>query len=206
MRWAPTWNAAPQSFQPVVRLHPETGQREVPLLRWGLVPSWAKDAHIGLSAFNARAEETATKPAFRTALKKRRCLVPADAFYEWQRADAKTKQPFAIALRSGQPCAFAGLWESWQPPEGAPLETFTILTTPPNALMEPIHNRMPVIVAPQEYDRWLDPSAPPPLDLLRPYPAEEMRAWPVGNEVGNVRNNAPELLDEVHDTQQSLFV
>jgi putative SOS response-associated peptidase YedK len=147
MRWAPTWNAAPQSFQPVVRIHPQTGLREASLLRWGLVPSWAKDARIGLNTINARAEEAAAKPAFRAALKKRRCLVPADAFYEWQHTGRKTKRPYAIALQSGEPYAFAGLWESWQPPVGAPLETYTILTTTPNALMEPIHDRMPVTLA-----------------------------------------------------------
>jgi putative SOS response-associated peptidase YedK len=130
-------------------------------------------------------------------LKKRRCLVPADAFFEWQRLDAKSKRPFAIALTSGEPYAFAGLWESWRPKDGEPLETFTILTTVPNKVMEPIHNRMPVIQEPRDYDRWLDPgnTAKPPMDLLRPYPAELMRAWPVSDRVGNVRNNDPELLE-----------
>lgn len=169
------------------------------------MPSWAKDAKIGLSTINVRAEEAASKPAYREALKKRRCLVPADAFYEWQRQDAKTKQPFAIALKSGEPYAFAGLWESWRPPQSALLETFTILTIAPNSLTEPIHDRMPVIVEPTDYDRWMDPSTAPPLDLLRPYPANQMRAWPVGEQVGNMRNNSPNLLDEVHDTQQPLF-
>jgi len=206
MPWfAPSYNAAPQSFHPVVRLGSEGGRREAALLRWGLVPFWAKDARIGLNTINARAEEAATKPAFRDALKKRRCLVPADAFYEWQRVDAKTRRPFAIALQSGEPYAFAGLWESWHPDEGAPLETFTILTTTPNPLMKPIHDRMPVIVAPADYERWLDASAPSPLDLLRPYPAEQMRAWPVSDQVGNVRNNAPALLDEIQNSQPSLF-
>ena len=205
MRWVPTWNAAPQSFQPVVRRDPQTGQREAALLRWGLVPSWAKDARIGLKTINARAEDVETKPAFRAALNKRRCLVPADAFYEWKRTGEKSRRPFAIALQSGEPYAFAGLWENWQHAEGAALESFTILTTAPNSLMEPIHNRMPVIVAPQDYERWLDPAAPLPLDLLRPYSAEEMRAWPVSDRVGSVRNNAPELLNEIPETQHSLF-
>ena len=207
MRWAPTWNATPQSFQPVVRLSHDGSRREAALMRWGLVPSWAKDARIGLSTINARAEEAAGKPAFRAALKKRRCLVPADAFYEWRRTGQKTRRPFAFALQSGQPYAFAGLWESWQPAdsEGAPLDSFTILTTTPNALMEPIHNRMPVIVAPEDYDRWLDSSAAPPLELLHPYPAEQMRVWPVGQEVGDVRKNTASLLEEVPDHQPSLF-
>jgi putative SOS response-associated peptidase YedK len=169
--FAPSYNAAPQSVQPVVRLNRDSGKREVALLRWGLVPFWAKDAKIGYNTINARAEDVASKPAYRDALKKRRCLVPADAFYEWQRLDPKTKQPFAFALTSGEPFAFAGLWESWRPKEGAPLETFTILTTDPNQLMEPIHNRMPVILKPKDYDRWLDPGDParPPVELLRPY-------------------------------------
>jgi putative SOS response-associated peptidase YedK len=208
MPWfAPSYNAAPQSFQPVVRLNRDTGRREAALLRWGLVPFWAKDAKIGLNTINARAEEAATKPAFRDALKKRRCLVPADAFYEWQKLDSKRKQPFAIALKSGEPYAFAGLWESWSPPDGKTLETFTILTTDPNELMEPIHNRMPVIVEPQNYKRWLDGGNPaqPPVDLLRPYPAEDLCAWPVGEQVGNVSNNGPHLLDEAETAQQSLF-
>jgi len=201
MPWfAPSYNVAPQSTQPVVRLSRDTGRREAALLRWGVVPFWAKDPKMAYSPINARAEEVASKPAYREALKKRRCLVPADAFYEWQRLNAKTKRPFAFALASGEPYAFAGLWESWRPREQAdaqPLETFTILTTDPNQLMEPVHNRMPVILEPKDYDRWLAPGDParPPVDLLRPYPAERMKAWPVSDRVGNVRNNAPDLLD-----------
>ena len=195
-----SYNIAPQSVQPVVRLDPETAAREFALLRWGLVPFWAKDAKIGYSTINARAEEVANKPAFREALRKRRCLVPADAFYEWAKRDAKTKQPFAIGLRSGDPFAFAGLWERWRPKEGetpgTSLETFTILTTDANEVLEPIHNRMPVILEPKNYSRWLEPAAPErlPVDLLRPFPAEQMVSWPVCDRVGNVRNNDPELL------------
>ena len=200
MPWfAPSYNAAPQSTQPVVRLGRDSGKREFALLRWGLVPFWAKEAKPAYSTINARAEEVAQKPAYREALKNRRCLVPADAFYEWQRLDTKAKKPFAIELESGEPYAFAGLWESWKPKEGDALETFTILTTDPNELMEPIHNRMPVILEPQDYDRWLEPGDParPPLDLLRPLAAEKMRAWPVSERVGNVRNNDPELLERL---------
>jgi putative SOS response-associated peptidase YedK len=203
MPWfAPSYNAAPQSVQPVVRLNRDSGKREFALLRWGLVPFWAKDAKLGYTTINARAEEAATKPAFREALKKRRCLVPADAFYEWQRldpgTDAKKKRPLAVALKSGEPYAFAGLWERWQPEGGDALETFTILTTDPNELMEPVHDRMPVILEPRNYSRWLLPSDPdqPPVDLLRPFPAEKMLAWPVSERVGNVRNNDPELLEQ----------
>jgi putative SOS response-associated peptidase YedK len=202
--FASSYNIAPQSVQPVVRLNPSSGSREFALQRWGLVPFWAKDAKLGYSTFNARAEEAARKPAFREALKKRRCLVPADAFYEWQKIDAKTKQPFAIALQSGEPFAFAGLWESWQSSDGPPLGTFAILTTSPNELMKPIHNRMPVIVEPSDYAHWLAPPDPArlPTDLLRPFPSEKMRAWPVSSRVGNVRNNDPELLDRIQLSPQ----
>jgi len=209
MPWfAPSYNIAPQSTQPVVRLGRDSGGRETALLRWGLVPFWAKDAKMAYSTINARAEEVASKPAYREALKKRRCLVPADAFYEWQRLDPKTKRPFAFALKSGEPYAFAGLWESWRSKDqgAAPLETFTILTTDPNELMEPVHNRMPVILEPKDYGRWLDTGDParPPVDLLRPYPAERMQAWPVSERVGNVRNNSPELLKPAQDQKDRM--
>ena len=123
--------------------------------------------------------------------------MPADAYYEWQRPDLETKHPFACALKGGAPFAFAGLWESWCPKDSEPLETFTVLTTDPNEVMEQIQNRMPVILDPTDFDRWLDAGDParPPVDLLRPYPSERMRAWPVSNRVGNVRNNEPCLLD-----------
>jgi len=218
--FAPTFNAPPQSVQPVVRLDRDSGNRQVALMRWGLVPFWAKDAKFGYTTINARAEEAASKPAYREALKKRRCLIPADAFYEWQQLGKKTKLPFAIALKSGEPHALAGLWERWQPlNEGAepapPLETFTILTTDPNELMEPFHNRMPVILEPKDYDRWLgagefapgDPARPPQdvMALMRPYPAEKMAAWPVSDRVGNVRNNDAELLEPLKPETGLLF-
>lgn len=208
--FAATFNAAPQSTQPVVRLDRDSGKRAVGLLRWGLIPFWAKDAKFGYSTINARAEDVVSKPAYREAMKKRRCLVPADAFYEWQKVDAKTKKPFAIALKSREPYALAGLWERWAPKEGEALETFTIVTTDPNELMEKIHNRMPVIVQKKDYDRWLDPGDParPPVDLLRPFAAEKMEAWPVSGRVGNVRNNDAGLLERdavPTEDQPSLF-
>ena len=206
MPWfEPTYNAAPQSSQPVVRLNRDTGGREFALLKWGLVPFWAKDAKVGFTTINARAEEALTKPAYREAFKKRRCLVPADAFYEWKRIDPKSKLPYAFAMTAGEPCAFAGLWECWRPKDGAPLETFTILTTDPNALVGPMHNRMPAILEPRDYDRWLNTNPDtsdtthPPVDLLRPYPAEKMRCWRVNDRVGNVRNNDASLLDAVEE-------
>ena len=207
MPWlAPSYNVAPQSVQPVVRTNRDTGAREFALLRWGLVPFWAKDPKFGYSTINARAEEAAAKPAFRDALKKRRCLVPADAFYEWQRIDPKNKKPFAFAMKSGEPYAFAGLWDRCQGKEHEALETFTILTTDPNDLMEPVHNRMPVIVEPKDYERWLDPETKdrPPVDLLRPYPADRMRSWPVDQRVGNVRNNDAALLEPAAPEAQEL--
>jgi putative SOS response-associated peptidase YedK len=194
-----SFNAAPQSFQPVVRLNAETGEREIAILRWGLIPFWSKDAKIGLSTINAKAETVATSPVFREAFKRRRCLVPADAFYEWQKLDAKNKQPYAIAMKSGEPYGFAGIWERWKQPDGEKLETFSIITTDANSLVEPFHDRMPVILEPKDYQRWLDCSDKEklPLDLLRAFPAELMTAWPVSRDVGNVRNDRPELMERV---------
>jgi putative SOS response-associated peptidase YedK len=192
----PSYNVAPQSFQPVVRLNEESSDRELALLRWGLIPFWAKDAKIGYSTINAKSETVTTSAMFREPLKRRRCLVPADGFYEWQKLDAKLKQPWAIGLADGSLFAFAGLWERWKDnTTQQPLETFTILTTEANELTAPIHNRMPVILAPRDYERWLAPGDPAqlPIDLLRSRPAEEMTTWKVGTEVGNVRNNDESL-------------
>lgn len=193
---APSYNVAPTDFRPIVRLDRD-GQRELTVMRWGLVPYWAKDSKIGFSTINAKSETVTTSPTFREAMKRRRCLVPAEWFYEWQKMDAKTKQPYAISLRDDSLFAFAGLWERWKDKaKDQVLETYTILTTDPNELLEPIHNRMPVILAPKDYQRWLEPGEPThlPVDLLRPYPAQEMKAWRVGSGVGNVRNNEPGLI------------
>jgi putative SOS response-associated peptidase YedK len=150
-----------------------------------------------------KAETVATAPAFREAFKTRRCLVPADAFYEWQKIDAKIKQPFAIGMKDGSPYAFAGLWERWRDPATKePLETFTVITTDPNELIEPMHNRMPVIIQPKDYDRWLTPGDPerPPVDLLRPFPAEQMTAWKVDRKVGNVKNDTPDCIEPMTES------
>jgi putative SOS response-associated peptidase YedK len=197
VEWGPSYNVAPQTFQPVVRLDRDTGQREIVLMRWGLIPYWSKDSKIGYSTINAKAETVATAPAFREAVRRRRCLVPADAFYEWQKLDPKHKQPFAIALASREPYGLAGLWERWKDVKTAEfLETFTIITTAANEVVAPLHNRMPAIIERTDYARWLggDPSQPP-LDLLRPFPAEKMTAWKVDKSVGNVRNDAAHLLE-----------
>jgi putative SOS response-associated peptidase YedK len=206
----PDFNVAPQTFQPVVRLNAE-GERELTMMRWGLIPFWAKDAKIAYSTINARAETITSANTFRNAFKKRHCLVPADAFYEWQKLQGKDKQAFAIGRLDKEPMAFAGLWERWRDPsQDVPLETFTIITTDPNELMQPIHTRMPVIVPRADWSRWLGPVDPdqPPIDLLRPHVAEEMTAWKVSKDVGNVRNNSPELLEPCEpcaDETGSLF-
>jgi putative SOS response-associated peptidase YedK len=201
--FGPSWNVAPQTFQPIVRLNRDTGERELVLMRWGLIPFWAKDPKIGLHTINAKAETITTAPAFREAIKYRRCLVPADAFYEWQKLDAKNKQPFAISLKSGQPYAFAGLWERWKDREagGAELLTFTVITTDPNEVVQPLHDRMPVIIPERDYGRWLDVSNTQrlPVDLLKPFDADKMTAWKVRKDVGNVKNDTPELIQSAKD-------
>jgi putative SOS response-associated peptidase YedK len=206
---APSYNVAPQTMQPVVRLSPDTGDRELAIMRWGLVPFWSKDANIAYSTINAKAETITTSPAYREAMKRRRCLVPADWFYEWKKLDAKTKQPYAIALKDRSLFAFAGLWDSWKDKAtGQSLETYTVITTEPNEQMETIHNRMPVILAPKDYERWMEPggSSHLPVDLLMPYPAENMKAWKVKRDVGNVRNNRPELVEPIEDRLTPLNV
>jgi putative SOS response-associated peptidase YedK len=205
--FAPSFNVAPQSFQPIVLLSPESGERELTVMRWGLVPFWSKDAKSAFSTINAKAETIATSPAYREAWKRRRCLVPAEWFYEWQKTGERTKQPFAIGMKEGGMFAFAGLWETWTDKvTGQTLETYTIITTDPNELTEKIHNRMPVIVRPQDYVRWMAPTDPAhlPSDLLKPYPAEEMTAWKVGDAVGNVRNNRPELVEPLEVKNQEI--
>jgi putative SOS response-associated peptidase YedK len=202
---APSYNVAPQSLQPVVRLSPETGKRELAIMRWGLVPYWSKDGKAPFSTINAKSETVSKSPAFREAWRQRRCLVPADLFYEWQKLDEKNKQPFAIAEKDDGMFAFAGVWESWRDKEtGQKVRTYTILTTDPNEVMEPIHNRMPVIVRPQDYERWLAPAdeAHLPVDLLRPYPAEKMKAWKIGKAVGNTRNNDLSLIEPVKNEER----
>ncbi|WP_341988528.1 SOS response-associated peptidase [Azorhizobium sp. AG788] len=187
------FNVAPTQDVMVIRHNPESRRAELSLLRWGLVPSWAKDLKIGASMINARSETVAEKPAFKAAWNKpRRCVVPVDAFYEWQRTDGG-KQPYAIALKGGAPMGFAGLWEGWKDPAtGAWVRTFTILTCAANALMAPLHDRMPVILARDDMDRWL--TGPDPRDLLKPYAPEQMELWPVSSRVNSVRNEDADLL------------
>jgi putative SOS response-associated peptidase YedK len=191
-----------------VRLSRDTAEREIALLRWGLVPFFAKDPKVGYSTVNARAETVTTSPVFREAMKRRRCLVPATGFYEWQKLDRKAKQPWTIELADGDVFAFAGLWDRWKDrATGSVLETYTIITTGLNDLVRPLHDRMPVILATRDYARWLDPGDPehPPIDVLRPFPAEAMKAWKVGSRVGNTKNDRPELRLPVDAGPPDLF-
>jgi putative SOS response-associated peptidase YedK len=195
----PRYNIAPSQPIAVIRIEPDSTTRTLVMLRWGLIPSWAKDPTIGNQYINAKAETVAEKPSFRSAFKKRRCLVVATGFYEWQ-VQGRTKQPMWIGLKSQRPFAFAGLWEQWKPADGELLETCTIITTEPNGLMAQIHNRMPVILGPAFYDQWLDPTFQPIeslKDLLRPYPGEELMAYPVSTLVNNPRHDVPQCLEPV---------
>ncbi len=190
----PRFNVAPtQPVAVVRRLAADEPRRELAWLRWGLIPSWATDPAIGGRMINARAETAAETPAFRTALRRRRCLVVADGFYEWQKT-GRAKQPYFLRLRDDRPFGFAGLWESWEGPDHAAIESCTILTAEANELVRPIHDRMPVIVAPADYERWLDPgvqSAETVRSLLRPYPSGAMTARPVGPRVNSPTHDDP---------------
>jgi len=191
---APRYNVAPTQAVAAVRQRPGSGEREVVLLHWGLIPSWAKDPALGARMVNARAETVADKPSFRAALRRRRCLIPADGFYEWQAVGGQ-KQPYYIHPQDeAQPFALAGLWEHWQGDDGARIESCTIVTTTANGLLRPLHDRMPVIVAPADFDLWLDPGVQNPeavRPLLRPYPEPSMAMYPVTRTVNNPRNDGP---------------
>lgn len=190
----PRFNIAPTQQIAVVRRVDK--HRELSMMRWGLVPSWSKDVKAGPPLVNARGDTVATKPAFRSAFKKRRCLVPASGFYEWQKGDGKTKQPFHIHLKREPLFAFAGLWECWKG-GSEPLESATIITTDANELMLPIHDRMPVILPEEAYETWLDPDVDAKRleSLLRSFPATEMVADPISTVVNNVRNETPAVLE-----------
>jgi putative SOS response-associated peptidase YedK len=190
--WEPTWNMAPTRDAPVVRLHPETRARHLDLLRWGLVPHWAKDPKSVRQPINARAETVAAAPMFRDALSRRRCLVPADVFYEWQATDG-SKQPYAIARADGQPMVFAGLWEGWRGADGTVLRSFTIVTTNANPVLRPIHERMPVILEQPDWPMWLGEIEGDAPALLHPS-AADLRIWRIGTAVNNVRNDSEALL------------
>lgn len=195
----PRYNAAPTQNLLVVTFDREAGVRRLESLRWGLVPFWAKDVKLGYSLINAKCETVAEKPAFREAFKSRRCIVPADGFYEWKKLDGRAKQPYCITMKDGSLFGFAGLWERWQDKaSGEVVRSFTIITTTPNEVCAPIHDRMPVILEPQNYGRWLGEEETEPVRLLmmlKPYPADAMRAFPIGSRIGNVRNDDPSLIE-----------
>ncbi len=189
------YNIAPT--QPVAAVRATDEGRELALVRWGLIPSWSKDAKIGYKFINARSETVAEKPSFRSAFKQRRCLIPASGFYEWQKQGTGSKQPYFICPREGELFSFAGLWERWHDPEGEEVETCTILTTTANDLMKPIHDRMPVILDPSSEEQWLDPraSADALRFLLVPYTSEGMEARPVGLWVNNPKHEGSKCLE-----------
>ncbi|OGC00520.1 MAG: hypothetical protein A3G35_13730 [candidate division NC10 bacterium RIFCSPLOWO2_12_FULL_66_18] len=195
--WAPRYNIAPTQQAPTVVKAASQLARQFKMHRWGLIPPWAKDPGIGSQLINARAETVAIKPAFRKAFRERRCLILADGFFEWQRR-GRHKQPFHIRMRDGRPFAFAGLREYWEGPEGPGIDSCTILTTTTNELVGALHDRMPVILAPQDYDLWLDPGireAERLQSLLHAYPSEEMAAYPVSTRVNNPANDSPECVE-----------
>lgn len=197
-KFAPRYNIAPT--QPVLVI-PNDETNTADFFLWGLIPMWAKDPGIGNKLINARAETLAEKPSFRGSLKYKRCLVLADGFYEWKSGPGgKTKTPYFIHMNDRKPFAFAGLWDSWNSPDGAQVKTCTIITTEPNELMTLIHNRMPAILHPRDYAKWLDPSPQTPESLrplLKPFPPEEMNAFPVSTMVNKPGNDMPELVHQV---------
>jgi putative SOS response-associated peptidase YedK len=193
--FGPRYNIPPGTDIPVIRQSPE-GKRVLHLLRWGLVPHWAKDLSIGNKLNNARGESVAEKPSFRDAFKRRRCLIPVNGFFEW-RAEGKIKQPYYISLKSGDPMAMGGLWESWRAPDGSILRTTCIITTGPDEVMAPIHDRMPVIVAPEHWQSWLS-GMPEEIDgILAPYRDGELQAWPVNRRVSKTQDDDAGLIEPV---------
>jgi putative SOS response-associated peptidase YedK len=197
--FAASWNVAPTDSLPVVRYDARAGERSLEVMRWGLVPFWAKDIKVGFSNINAKAEGVDTRPAFREAFQRRRCLVPLDNFYEWKKL-GKDRQPYAVALADRRLMAMAGMWESWRSPAGERLHSFAIVTTAPNELLAPVHDRMPVILGPENWPLWLGeaPANPARLKaLLVPYPADDMVIWPVDRRIGNVKNNDPSLIEPI---------
>ena len=195
---AASWNVAPTDPVAVVR-RSSAGERRLEVMRWGLIPYWAKDPKIGYSTFNAKAEGIEERPAFREPFRRRRCLVPFNSFYEWKKRGAE-RQPYAIARKDGGLLAMAGLWDAWRSPQGEVVRGCTVVTTTPNALLAELHDRMPVILPPAHWSRWLGEE---PADLaelralLVPCPAEEFAVWAVSTRVGNVKNNDPSLVEAV---------
>lgn len=192
----PSYNIAPSQPIPVI---PNNGENQLDFFRWGLIPSWTKAENLGKYNFiNARSETAAEKASFKASFRRRRCLILADGFYEWKKnTSGGGKTPYYFTLKDHSPFAFAGLWDVWYSPDGDPLKTAAILTTEPNQVVKPVHNRMPVILQPEEYDTWLIPEEGPPerfLPLLDPYPAEMMQSYPVSSYVNSPQNNSPQCI------------
>jgi putative SOS response-associated peptidase YedK len=197
------YNGAPGQEHWVIRQHPNTGERSLGRLWWGLIPHWVIETKGGRRPINAKGETVATLPSFRDAYRRRRCLLPVDNFFEWRaikgaKGGAKARQPYAIAMKSGAPFALAAIWENWRRPDTAEwVRTFAVITCPANALMAQIHDRMPVIIPPESYDRWLAAIEPDPRDLLVPFPPEPMTMWPIGPRVNKPENDDPGILEAV---------
>jgi putative SOS response-associated peptidase YedK len=194
---APRYNIAPTQPIAVVRLAPQRGRRRMDTLRWGLVPSWEKDPAVGNRMINARVETAASKPAFREAFHLRRCLIPTNGFYEWE-SRSGVKQAFVIRRKDGHPFALGGLWDRWD--GGEPLETCTILTTEPNEVVRPIHDRMPLILPPEAYELWLNPRVDEVRALKRflgPVSAQDLEAVPISSRVNAPENDDPEVLEPI---------
>jgi putative SOS response-associated peptidase YedK len=198
--WTPRWNIAPTQRVPIVRQDRGEPKRSFSLVRWGLIPAWAKDASIGFKTINGMSETAAERPAFREAMRRRRCLIPADGFYEWRKICAKQKQPYSFGMIDDAVFALAGLWECWRDPAGESLETCTILTTKPNSLVADIHDRMPVILKAEDYDKWLDPGVTNVAlvaDCLQPFDPRSMKKYPVGTRVNRAENDDQQCAQEV---------
>jgi putative SOS response-associated peptidase YedK len=206
--WTSRYNIAPTQPVPVIRQNPTQPRRELSLMRWGLIPLWSKDMSGAAMMISARSETAATKPAFRDPLANRRCLIPADGFYEWQRS-GKAKQPYCFEVNDGALFAFAGLWDRWKDPSGQWIKSCSILTTTPNTVTSFIHERMPVILDPDCYDLWLDPGLHDMRavsDMLRPYDARMMRCYPVSHRVNHVVNDDAACSERVEiRSQPGLF-
>lgn len=205
--WTPRYNIAPTQPVPVVRQRPTEPVRDLSLVRWGLIPSWTSDSSIGARMINARSETAGVKPAFRDGLKSRRCLIPADGFYEWKRT-GKARQPYCFEVNGGELFAFAGIWDRWQDSSARTVETCSILTTTPNAVAFAVHDRMPVILDPDDYELWLDPGmndVGAVSELLKPFEAGVMGCYPVSTRINHTANDDEECAKPIELFQDSLF-
>jgi putative SOS response-associated peptidase YedK len=200
----PRYNGAPGQERWAIRQHPKTGERSLDRLWWGLIPYWTKEAKPKHKAIIATAERVATAPMFRAAYARRRCLLPVDNFFEWRSTRGKARQPYAVGMKSGEPFALGAIWEGWKRPGNEEwVRTFAVVTTAANGLVAQIHDRMPVIIPPIAYDRWLANVEPDPRDLLVPFPSEPMAMWPIGMRVNKPENDDAAILDQLRMAARS---